>query len=91
MSGLQTEIRENAKTESNIRILRGLAWLAAIGGSMFFPGLGFLIYVGAVKVLGNNKKILFVILTITEMAQLLTALGTNFGPLVSHVGVSIRE
>jgi glycopeptide antibiotics resistance protein len=91
MSGLQSEIRESAKTESNSRILRGLAWLAALGGSIFFPGLGFLIYIAAAKVLGSNKKVLFVILTIIELSQLLTALGTNFGPLVSHVGPPIRE
>jgi hypothetical protein len=69
--------------------VRPLAFsIAAIALSALFPGLGFLVYLGARGRLSNLRKGTLIILVVLEAAYLITALGTMYGPVISTIGTA---
>lgn len=67
------------------KIVTLLIAFTAIGGSLYFPGLGFLVYLALQKYLTARSKLVLVILAVIEVFQFLTAMGSFYGPVVSHI------
>lgn len=61
---------------------------AAVLLSAFFPGLGFLVYLAAKDRLGNLRNGTLIVLVVLEVAYLITAVGTMYGPIISTVGAA---
>lgn len=66
------------------RIFAAVLIFIYAGLSIYFPGAGFLAYFMTQRFVATHRRIALVTLTAIELAQLLTAIGTQFGPIISH-------
>jgi hypothetical protein len=81
----RTGVAVNQKSERRFAlVLSGAAVLL----SAFFPGLGFLVYLAARGRLSNLRKGTLIVLVVLEVAYLITALGTMYGPVISTIGAA---
>ena len=81
----------NSKAWTKDRIAGLSICLLALASSIYFPGAGFLVFLPLQSRLGRYRKFTLYTLVFLEVAYLLTAIGTSYGPLISHVGPAIKE
>ena len=63
--------------------------IAAVAGSIFFPGVGLVIYVFLQKHLGRFRRATLITLIVIESSQVVAALGTLYGPVIGHVSEAV--
>jgi hypothetical protein len=81
----------NSKAWTKDRIVGLSICLLALASSIYFPGAGFLVFLPLQSRLGKYRKFTLYTLVLLEVVHLVTALGTIYGPLISHVGPSVKE
>lgn len=77
------------RSESNATAERTKIFAVALiilyaGLSIYFPGAGFVAYVMTQRFVTTHRRVALVTLTIIELAQMLTAIGTQFGPIIGR-------
>lgn len=63
--------------------------LSALALSVYFQGTGFLVLVAFQKRLDKYKRFTIISLIAIQSLQSLTYLGSEYGPIISHVGPSV--
>ena len=63
--------------------------LSALALSIYFQGTGFLVLLAFQKRLDQYKRFTIISLIAIQSLQILTYLGSEFGPIISHVGPAV--
>jgi len=74
---------KNAIATKNKVVAIALFLLCTIS-SVYFPGAGFLVYFPTKRFLAAHRRVTVITLMVIEVAHFLTAIGTQFGPILSH-------
>lgn len=71
------------------RVVGLLLSLSALALSVYFQGTGFLVLLAFQKRLDKYKRFTIISLIVIQSLQILTYLGSEFGPIISHVGPAV--
>ena len=63
--------------------------LSALALSVYFQGTGFLVLLAFQKRLDKYKRFTIISLIVIQSLQILTYLGSEYGPIISHVGPAV--
>lgn len=82
------EVHSGSDPDSwTIQRVVGLALsLSALALSVYFQGTGFLVLLAFQKRLDKYKRFTIISLIVIQSLQILTYLGSEYGPIISHVG-----
>ena len=81
---MTSKINKSSATAEKNRIFAVALIFIYAGFSIYFPGAGFLAYFMTQRFVTTHRKLALITLIAIELAQILTAIGTQFGPIIGH-------
>ena len=87
---LQNYVVDESSSNWTVHRLIGLFLsLSALALSIVFQGTGFLVFFAFQKRFDKYKRFTIISLIVIQSLQILTYLGSEYGPIISHVGPAV--